>query len=228
MKRKSIFTLIELLVVIAIIAILAAMLLPALNKARETAKASVCKNNLKQINLTLKLYMGDYDEYFPHGTTKSNGDGTFYYWWNRMAAYFKAKDHAGRVRVEDFNFPVMGTDTATTKLLNCPSEVNKSAYKSYSYNAYCGSWPWRADWYYYPRINRIKNPSSIVLSTDGEQNLGYQTYAKEPLNSLTCLKYRHNGKLNAMWADGHVTGSILIFQGRSSLLRTGPALTAPN
>jgi len=61
------FTLVELLVVMAIISILAAMLLPALTKAREQARAVSCRNNLKQFGLSVAMYQADFDEFFPSG-----------------------------------------------------------------------------------------------------------------------------------------------------------------
>jgi len=86
MASKS-FTLIELLVVVAIIAVLVAMLLPALAAAREKAKQVVCASNLKQIGLAYTLYGDDYG-WIPHAYP--NGPTVFPWWWSQLIAPYAA------------------------------------------------------------------------------------------------------------------------------------------
>lgn len=85
MRRRG-FTLIELLVVIAIIAILIALLLPAVQQAREAARRTQCKNNLKQMGLALHNYHDNY-QYFPNGNVASSVGGWGLSWYPRILPF---------------------------------------------------------------------------------------------------------------------------------------------
>lgn len=103
-SRPGGFTLLELLIVIAIIAVLAALLLPALARAKDTARSTGCKNRLRQMGLALKMYEGDFASKFPHyesegyaadatggDTPPASGeesDGYDIYWTSKLYSYY--------------------------------------------------------------------------------------------------------------------------------------------
>ena len=108
------FTLLELLIVIAIIAILAAMLLPALNKARETAQTAACTGQVKQLVTANAMYMGDFDDWiYPFFTD-------FYQqtWVRALEPYL----FSGKLETDRYRFSSAGT----AKLFLCPGDVHTS------------------------------------------------------------------------------------------------------
>ncbi|MDB5336519.1 MAG: putative major pilin subunit [Planctomycetaceae bacterium] len=147
--RRSAFTLIELLVVIAIIAVLIGLLLPAVQQAREAARRSQCKNNLKQMGLALHNYL-DALSVFPPANCYGVGNSTAS--WSMQSRILPYLDAANLQKLIDFSqaYSVQPLVTATRiPVFLCPSEVNDKPKISttgganhypFSYAANRGTW----------------------------------------------------------------------------------------
>ncbi len=192
MKNADDFTLIELLVVIAIIAIIVAMLLPALNNAREKAQATHCKGNLKQIATAIQMYGDDNRNYFP---TYYDSGGIIYenrYWFDLLQKYVSAESKANAKN------RYRGT------VYTCKLDRAKSGYVGYIYAQIFMPNYSRLE-IFYPKI---KKPGEIGILTDGWSSIAApvqiiaDTEGQE--DSTRRLRPRHSRTTNILYCDGHV------------------------
>ncbi|RYG47130.1 type II secretion system protein [bacterium] len=109
------FTLIELLVVIAIIAILAGLLFPVFARAKAKAKQTTCLSNLKQIGSAIALYMGDYDDIFPHALDASDKYAP--------QIWEQEEDFAARIPYMPLLTEVLQPYTKSQELFHCPADT---------------------------------------------------------------------------------------------------------
>ena len=174
------FTLIELLVVIAIIGILAALLLPALNNAKDSATTASCMSNLKQIGNAIAMYADDHNDYFPMGLTVAGPQGAGINWSMIIAPYV--------VRQSGLDWTKMSV-TTIGKQFRCPALsrfhknpavglLNYSANQWYMPNAFGGTaepWaggtpatlPWKNKLH---KRGPVRRAGEIILVTDGILN----------------------------------------------------------
>ena len=207
--RTKVFTLIELLVVIAIIAILAAMLLPALGKAREKARTTSCLNNLKQQGLTELMYISDNDDYICPSSVEGNKN------WMRV----QLPSMGGNP--DNWICPSGQAKTTSTIKPGDWPELKKQ-FRAFSYtrnSTVGGSAPYTTNEYVNDRKYQTwKTPDITVVIFDSNCASGAVrwdsiTFANSEKTEYKNIQYPHNGMINVLMLPGHAASYTKEYMG---------------
>ena len=214
-KRQR-FTLIELLVVIAIIAILAAMLLPALQSARARGVTANCASNIKQLNSALNAYMPDFDEYVVSGKR----DQTNYFHWSAIMMAYKYVDNALLICPAVHNYQYVGSilsaaptpaSTQSTYLRYVHYGINAGIASNYILTTRASS---KIKSSPTMKAGKAINPGKTVAFADSHckdyKNVGDKTpvgfaYFYGSGSGAGQIMDRHAKGANVSFVDGHVT-----------------------
>jgi general secretion pathway protein G len=201
------FTLIELLVVIAIIAILAGLLFPVFAQAKSAAKKTQCLSNLKQIGAAITLYMGDYDDVFPHALDASDKFAPEI--WAHEPEFF------ARIPQMPLLCDVLMPYTRSKELFKCPGDTgtfvldNHFPQKFYTspsmYSTYQSSYFFRTEIAFkYFTQTRFKLPADVNVLFDGAGHWhGDGRALREDDNGETFFKLLNRYRYNTLYGDMH-------------------------
>ena len=189
--KKHAFTLIELLVVIAIIAILAAILLPALNSARERGRTIDCNSKLNSLCKANLMYAADNDDYFT--PTYGNATAKTRFWGDGDSSKGLLTPYIG---LHQPDVEIGEVSPGAISSFGCVSmSPNEKVRHSYGYNQLLGS-----DWQKL-KSTRYKRPTLSLLFCDVDSTQGAVVSYDNANDNKPC--YRHNNICNFAFADGH-------------------------